>query len=46
MRKEVMSKNSLNFRYSDFDKNPNNKTQKRTIEIHQSSNLVILNEFI
>ena len=41
-----MAKSSFNFRYSDSDKSPNNKTQRRTSEIHQRSNVVILDEFI
>ena len=28
-RKEFMAKSSLNFRYSDFDKSPNNKIKMR-----------------
>ena len=40
-----MEKSSLNFRYSDSDKNPNNKIQRKTSEIHQSTNVDILDEF-
>ena len=46
MRKKAKAKSSFNFRYSDSDKSPNNKTQRRTSEIHQRSNVVILDEFI
>ena len=45
-RKEVMSRNFLDFRYSDSDKSPNNKTQRRTIEINQRKNVAIYNKFI
>ena len=41
-----MLNNSLNFRYSYSDKILNNKTQRRTWEIHLITNVVILNEFI
>ena len=41
-----MVKSSLNFRYSDSDKSPINKTQRRTSEIHQRTNVAIFDEFI
>ena len=41
-----MAKSSLNFRYSDTDKSPINKTQRRILEIHQRENVAILDEFI
>ena len=41
-----MAKSSLNFRYSDSDKSPINKTQRRTSEIHQRTNVAILDELI
>ena len=43
-RKEAMAKSSLNFRYSDSNKSPFNKTQRRTSEIHQRTNVAILDE--
>ena len=39
-----MTKSSLNFRYSDSNKSPFNKTQRRTSEIHQRTNVAILDE--
>ena len=44
--KEVMAKSSLKFRYSNSDKSPYYKTQKRTSKIHQRTNVAILDEFI
>ena len=41
-----MIKNSFNFRYSYSEKSPNNKTQRKTSEIHQRTNVTILDEFI
>ena len=41
-----MAKSSLNFRYSDSNKSPFNKTQRRTSEIHQRTNVAILDELI
>ena len=41
-----MAKSSLNFRYSNSNKSPFNKTQRRTSEILQRTNLVILDELI
>ena len=43
-RKEAMAKSSLNFRYSYSNKSPFNKTQRRTSEIHQRTNVAILDE--
>ena len=40
-----MAKSSLNFRYSDSDKSPF-FTQRRTSEIHQRTNVAILDELI
>ena len=45
-RKEVMTKNSLHFRYYGSDKNLNIKTQRRTSEIHRRTNVSKLDEFI
>ena len=44
--KRFWQKKSLNFRYSYSNKSPNNKTQRRTPEIHQRTNVAILDEFI
>ena len=41
-RKEAMAKSSLNFRYSNSNKSPFNKTQRRTSEILQRINLVMM----
>ena len=41
-----MTKNSLNFRYSDSNKSPNDKSQRRTSEIHERTKVAILDEFI
>ena len=43
-RKEEMAKSSLIFRYSDSNKIPFNKAQRRTSEIHQRTNVAILDE--
>ena len=45
-RKEVLTKNFLSFRYSYSIKSPNNKIQRRTPEIHQRTNVAILDDFI
>ena len=45
-RKEAMAKSSLNFRYSDSNKSTFNKTQRRISEIHQRTNVAILDELI
>ena len=45
-RKEAMAKSSLNFRYYDSDKSLIYKTQRRTSEIHQRTNVTILDELI
>ena len=45
-RKEEIAKRSLNFRYSNSDKSPINKTQRRTSEIHQRTNVAILYDLI
>ena len=44
--KEVMAKSSLKFRYSNSDKSPYYKTQKRTSKIHQRTIVVILEELL
>ena len=41
-----MAKSFFSFRYSDSVKSPNNKTQRRTSEIHQRTDMAILDEFI
>ena len=41
-----MAKRSLNFRYYNSDKSPFNKTQRRTSEIHQRTNVAILDDLI
>ena len=45
-RKEAMAKSSLSFIYSDSDKSPINKIQRRTLEIYKRANLAILDELI
>ena len=45
-RKEAMAKRSLNFRYSNSDKSPIKKAQRRTSEIHQRTNMDILDDLI
>ena len=41
-----MAKSSLIFRYSDSDKSPHNKTERRASEIHQRTNVALLDESI
>ena len=44
--KRIYVKEFSDFRYSDSDKRPNNKTQRRTSEINQRKNVTIYDEFI
>ena len=41
-----MTNNYLNFIYSDSNKSPNDKTQRRTLEIQERTKVAILYEFI
>ena len=41
-----MAKRYLNFRYSDSNKSPINKTQMRNLKIYQITNVAILYDFI
>ena len=46
MRKKTLTKSIFNIRYSDSDKNHNNKTQRRSSEIRRTTNAAILYGFV